>query len=130
MARRMSRQRQELLDLLRELGPQTPATAAEVLGCSRKAAASLLYSCVDSGQVEALGDGLYGLPQDETIDAEYETIAVQDETLAAPEPATETQESPKEPAILGKSPSGLYAYSEQAGGMIPNEWLRAQKGYR
>jgi hypothetical protein len=127
MARRMSRQRQALLDLLRECGPQTPATAGDMLGCSRKAAASLLYSCVDSGEVEALGEGLYGLPQDETIAAQEITM---DETLAAAPPSIETEQSPIEPPILEDSPSGIYAYSEQDGGMVSALTMRERKGYR
>jgi hypothetical protein len=130
MVRRMSKQRKDLLDLLRESGPQSPATAAPLLGCSRKAAATLLYSCLESHQVVALGDGLYDLPQEEKIAAQDETIAARDETIAAPESASETEESSEEMPILGESKSGIYVYSSTLNAMIPNEEHRRNKGYR
>jgi hypothetical protein len=80
---------------------------------------------VDDEQVEALGDGLYGLPRDETIAAEAKTV---DETMAAPEPSietaepsTEARESRKETPILGESPSGTYVYSHRLKAMISRE---------
>jgi hypothetical protein len=141
MVRRMSKQRKDLLDLLRESGPQSPATAAPLLGCSRKAAATLLYSCLESHQVVALGEGLYDLPQEEKIAAQDETIAArdetiaatiaaQDETIAAPESASEMEETSEEMPILGESKSGIYVYSSTLNAMIPNEEHRRNKGYR
>jgi hypothetical protein len=73
---------------------------------------------VDDEQVEALRDGLYGLPRDETMAAQDETV---DETMAALEPSIEARESREETPILGESPSGTCVYSHRLKAIIPRE---------
>ena len=120
--RKLSQERQDVLDLLRREGPKTPSSVAQVLPKSRPAVKKLMYSMLADDQLVALGGGLYGLPQTETV---TDAARVTDQI----EPVTEM---PKITVYKPGSPvtgEGMFAFSVLDGGMIPYEELRRRKGY-
>jgi hypothetical protein len=123
MPRKLSRQREDVLDLVRREGKTSPQRVGVALGLSAGSARKLCYSMLSDDQLVSPRRGVYQLPEEETL-PDLEGV-----TEDAPD-VTGPEESPIDPPILERSESGVYAYSVERGGMISNESLRASKGYR
>jgi hypothetical protein len=119
MTREMSQQRREVLALLEQCGPMSPASVASVLGMRPGTSRKLLFSMLSDGQVDSPGRGVYALPGEQTVTPE---TPENDVTL--------TPESREDIPILGESPSGVYVYVERLRTHIPNEQHLRDKGYR
>ena len=130
MVRRMSGERREVLGLLEEQGPMSPAGVASVLQKHPSSVRRLLFGMLSDGQLVCPEQGVYGVPDGGAEQKSEHLGEYLPDEGEHPEPATETQESPIEIPILGVSPSGIYCYSEADGGMIPTELSRKRKGYR
>jgi hypothetical protein len=137
MVRRMSGERREVLALLEERGAMSPSAVASVLQKHPSSVRRLLFGMLSDGQLISPEKGLYGVPEGES-NPESEHPTNQGEHLPDegehPEQTgdhvAEGGEFPKEPEILEDSPSGIFAFSAERGGMIANESLRKSKGYR
>jgi Mn-dependent DtxR family transcriptional regulator len=55
----MSQERQEILTILRNVGPKTPAQLAKIIEKSRDSVKMILCRMRDSGLVKSNSDGLY-----------------------------------------------------------------------
>jgi hypothetical protein len=127
MTRRMSQQRQDVLDLVRREGSVTPKRLSVVLGLKAGSARKLLFAMLSDDQLRSPARGVYELPDEETLPGGG------DVTEGAPdvtEGVTETEESSEGMPILGESPSGTYVYSHNLNAMLPRERVRSEKGYR
>jgi hypothetical protein len=123
MPRKLSKQREDVIDLVRREGKTSPQRASVVLNVRPATARKLLFTMLSDGQLTSPKRGVYELPEEETLPD------LEDVTEDAPD-VTGPEESPIDPPILERSGSGVYAYSVERGGMISNESLRASKGYR
>jgi hypothetical protein len=127
MARKLSKQRQDVIDLVRREGSVTPKRTSVVLGMSSSAARKLCFQMLSDAQLRSPARGVYELPEQETLPGEGD---VTEDAPDVTEGVTETEESSKGMPILGDSPSGTYVYSHELNAMLPRERVRSEKGYR
>jgi hypothetical protein len=127
MTRKMSPQREAVLDLVRREGSVSPKRLSIVLGMSSSAARKLCFQMLSDDQLVSPARGVYELPDEETLPNEGD---VTEDAPDVTEGVTETEESREEMPILGESKSGIYVYSHSLNAMIPNEEHRRNKGYR
>jgi hypothetical protein len=132
--RKMSRERRDVVGLLEEQGPMSPASVASVLQKHPAGVRRLMFGMLADGQLISPEKGLYGVPEGESNpESEHLGEHLPDEgehPEQTGEPATVGGVVPIETPILGVSLSGIYCYSEADGGMIPTELSRKRKGYR
>jgi hypothetical protein len=127
MVRKLSPQRQAVLELVQREGRISPKHVGDVLGMNSGAARKLLFSMLSDGELASPERGKYTLPEAETVTFESDVTG---ESVDVTADVTDAGEFRSEIPILEHSPSGVYVYSERDGGMIPHEWSRERKGYR
>jgi hypothetical protein len=127
VARKLSRQRQDVLDLVRREGSVSPKRLSVVLGMSSSAARKLCFQMLSDDQLVSPARGVYELPGEETLPGGGD---VTEDAPDVTEGVTETEESGKGIPILGESPSGTYVYSHELNAMLPRERVRSEKGNR
>jgi hypothetical protein len=127
MTRRMSWQRQGVIDLVRREGSVTPKRLSVVLGLKAGSARKLLFAMLSDDQLRSPARGVYELPEQETLPGGGD---VTEDAPDVTKGVTETEESSEEMPILGESKSGIYVYSSTLNAMIPNEAHLRNKGYR
>jgi hypothetical protein len=125
MVRKLSRQRQDVIDLLRREGSTTPQRVSSVTSMSAGAARKLLFSMLADGELESPQRGRYTLPAEPSVTNGGDVT----ESVAATADVTDADKPREDMPILEDSPSGTWGYSAQDGGMVPREELRRRKGY-
>jgi DNA-binding transcriptional ArsR family regulator len=125
--RRTSPERRAVVELLEGTGETSPQEIATALGRSPGSTRQLLSGMLDDGLVITRGRGRYCLPADDNPD--FPTPKADNQTRQ-PDANPDVNPYTPEPRI-GKPKSGqIFAYIAADEGMIPNELLRARKGYR
>ncbi len=130
MVRKLSPQRQAVLDLVAREGSTSPQRVAEVLAMISPAARKLLFTMLSDDQLASSERGIYTLPEAETVTFEDDVTEDVTGSVDVAEDVTDAEEPRSEIPILGESPSGTFVYSQSDGAMIPREWSRERKGYR
>lgn len=127
--KKLSRQRQNVLELVRREGSVTPKRLSSVTGMSAGAARKLLYSMLSDVQLVSPKRGVYELLEEPSVTKEDDDTNHITGSVCTTEDVTEPEQSREETPILEDSPSGIWVYSVLDGGAIPREELRRRKGY-
>ncbi len=130
MVRKLSPQRQAVLDLVTREGSTSPARVADVLDMNPGAARKLCFAMLADDQLTSPQRGVYELPDEQTVTFEGDAAADATGSVDVTPDVSGTAFPRTGMPILGESPSGTFVYSQSDGAMIPREWSRERKGYR